>query len=85
MEGAREGETKGGSEGGYYNFREGGCDRREGEREREKGREGRKEVWRVKRKEGVGRVLQREGGCGRREEGVGEGGKGERDGRGYGG
>ena len=27
----------------------------------------RKEVWRLKRKEGVGRVLQREGGCGRRE------------------
>ena len=36
-----------------------------GGRERERGREGRKEVWRVKRKEGVGRVLQREGGCGR--------------------
>ena len=29
-----------------------------------------------------GRVLQKEGGCGRREDGVGEGGKGERDGRG---
>ena len=39
----------------------------------------------MKRKEGVGRVLQREGGCGRREGGVGEGGKGDRDGRGYGG
>ena len=36
----------------------------------------------MKRKEGVGRVLQKEGGCGRREDGVGEG---ERDGRGYGG
>ena len=55
---------------------------REGGREREKGREGRKEVWRVKRKVGVLRVLQREGGCCRREEG--EGGKGEEDGRGYG-
>ena len=54
---------------------------REGEREGEKGREGRNEVWRVKRKEGVGRVLQKEGGCGRREDGVGEGRKGERDGR----
>ena len=39
----------------------------------------------VKRKEGVGRVLQKEGGCGRRKDGVGEGGKGEMDGRGYGG
>ena len=39
----------------------------------------------MKRKEGVGRVLQRERGCDRREEGVGKGGKGERDGRGYGG
>ena len=29
----------------------------------------------MKRKEGVGRVLQREGGCGRMEDGVGEGGK----------
>ena len=28
------------------------------------------------------RVLQKEAGCGRREDGVGEGGKGERDGRG---
>ena len=59
-----------------------------GGRERERrgeGRDGRNEVWRVKRKEGVGRVLQKEGGCGRREDGVGEGGKGERDGRGYGG
>ena len=37
----------------------------------------------MKRKEGVGRVLQKEGGCGKREDGVGEGGKGERDGRGY--
>ena len=45
----------------------------------------RKEVWRVKRKEGVRGELQREGGCGRREEGVGEGEKGEREGRGYGG
>ena len=35
----------------------------------------------MKRKEGVGRVLQKEGGCGRSEDGVGEGGKGERDGR----
>ena len=33
-----EGETKGGSEGGYYKGREGGCDRREGERK--KGRKG---------------------------------------------
>ena len=49
-------------------------------------REGRKEVWRVKRKEGVGRVLQREGGCGRgrteweregRERGAEEGMEGE--------
>ena len=55
------------------------------EREGEKGREGRNEVWMVKRKEGVGRVLQKEGGCGRRKDGMGEGGKGERDGRGYGG
>ena len=39
----------------------------------------------MKRKKGVGRVLQREGGCGRREEGVGVGEKGERGGRGYGG
>ena len=31
----------------------------------------------MKRKEGVGRVLQKEGGCGKREDGVGEGGKGE--------
>ena len=31
----------------------------------------------MKRKEGVGRVLQKEGGCGNREDGVGEGGKGE--------
>ena len=38
-----------------------------GGREGERGRKGRKEVWRVKRKEGVGRVLQSEGGCGRRE------------------
>ena len=30
----------------------------------------------MKRKEGVVRVLQREGWCDRREEGVGEGGKG---------
>ena len=30
----------------------------------------------MKRKEGVGRVLHREGGCDRREEGVREGGKG---------
>ena len=29
----------------------------------------------MKRKEGVGRVLQNEGGCGRREDGVGEGGR----------
>ena len=48
------------------------CARKEGERERERGEggereRGRKEVWSVKRKEGVGRVLQREGGCGRRE------------------
>ena len=56
---------------------------RERER-REKGREGRNEVWRVKRKEGVGGYYKA-GGCGRMEEGVGEGGKGERDGRGYGG
>ena len=35
----------------------------------------------MKRKEGVGRALQREGGCGRMEEGVGEGGNRERDGR----
>ena len=76
-------ETNGGSEGGYYKGREGGCDRTEGERD--KGREGRNEVWRVKRKEEVGKVLQKEGGCGKREDGVGEGGKGERDGRGYGG
>ena len=34
----------------------------------------------MKRKEGVGRVLQKEGGCGRREDRVGEGGKGEREG-----
>ena len=49
------------AKGGRVLQREGGCDRREGgrEREREKGREWRKEVWRVKRKEGVGRVLQR--------------------------
>ena len=33
----------------------------DGEREREKGREGRKEFWRVRRNVGVGRVLQREG------------------------
>ena len=39
---------------------------REGGRER--GGKGWKEFWRVKRKEGVGRVLQREGGFGRREE-----------------
>ena len=39
----------------------------------------------MKRKEGVGRLLQKEGGCGKREDGVGEGGKGERDGIGYGG
>ena len=58
-----------------------------GGRGRERGRkgEGRKEVWRVETKGGVRRVLQRENGCGRREEGVGEGGKGESDGRGYGG
>ena len=31
----------------------------------------------MKRKEGVGRILQKEGGCGKREDGVGEGGKGE--------
>ena len=31
----------------------------------------------MKRKERVERVLQREGGCGRRVDGVGEGGKGE--------
>ena len=79
-EGCREGETKGGS----VLQREGGCDRREGERGGRKG-ERRKEVWRVKRTEGVGRVLQREGGCGRREDGVEEGGKGERGGIGYGG
>ena len=36
----------------------------------------------MKRKGRVIRVLQREGGCCRREEG--EGGKGEKDGRGYG-
>ena len=68
-----EGETKGGSGEGYKG-RDGGCERREGEGEGEKGREGRNEVWRVKRKEGVRRVLQKEGGCGRREDGVGEGG-----------
>ena len=34
-------------------------------------------------KGGVGRVLHREEGCGRREEGVGEGGEEERVGRGY--
>ena len=39
----------------------------EGEREsRREGREGRKEGGRVRRREGVWRVLQREGGCGRR-------------------
>ena len=57
---------KGGTEGGYYKGREVVI----GGREKEKGREGRKEVWRVKRKKGVGRVLQREGGCSKREEGV---------------
>ena len=62
-EGMREGITKGGMEGVI-----GG---REREREGEKGREVRNEVWRVKRKEGVGRVLQKEAGCGRREDGVG--------------
>ena len=82
-EGGRECETKGGSEGRYYKGREGVVGGRE--RERKKGREGRKEVWRVKRKGRVGRVLQREGGCGRRVDGVGEGGKGEMGGRGYGG
>ena len=39
-----EGEWKGGSEGGYYKLRE---------EEREEGREGRKVVWRVRRREGV--------------------------------
>ena len=62
-EGGREGETKGGSEGGYYKGREGGCDMREGEREREgeKGREGRKEVGRVRRREGVRKGITKGG------------------------
>ena len=49
--GGREAETKGGREGGYYKGRTGVIEGRG--REREKGREGRKEVWRVRRREGV--------------------------------
>ena len=74
-EGGREGETKGGSEGEYYKGREGVIEGRDGERER-----GAEEVWRVKRKEGVGRVLQREGGCGRRADGRERGSEGGMEG-----
>ena len=77
-EGVREGITKGG--------REGVIGGREREREGEKGREGRNEVWRVKQKEGGGGYYKkREGVVGGRTEWEREGGKGERDGRGYGG
>ena len=49
-EGYRAGETKGGSEGGYYKGREGVIGERVSGRE---GREGRKDVGRVRRREGV--------------------------------
>ena len=60
-----EGETKGGSEGGYYKEREGAGG---GSGIGREGREGRKGVWMVRRREGVREGITKAGreGWGRR-------------------